>query len=91
MDDVWLLTVAVWPILLLTLDMVIRVLAVIYIPRNRRPQTALAWLVLIFVVPVPGILLFFLFGSRRLPRNCRRTGRPCSWVTLPATWTAPTR
>jgi cardiolipin synthase A/B len=66
-DVVWLATVAAYPILVLILDMVIRILAVIYIPRNRRPQTALAWLVLIFVVPVPGILVFFLFGSRRLP------------------------
>ncbi len=75
MDVVWLATVAAYPILVLILDMVIRILAVIYIPRNRRPQTALAWLVLIFVVPVPGILLFFLFGSRRLPRSRRRKQR----------------
>ncbi len=75
MDVVWLATVAAYPIIALTVDMVIRVLAVIYIPRNRRPQTALAWLVLIFVVPVPGILLFFLFGSRRLPRSRRRKQR----------------
>jgi cardiolipin synthase A/B len=74
-DVVWLATLAAYPILVLILDMVIRVLAVIYIPRNRRPQTALAWLVLIFVVPVPGILLFFLFGSRRLPRSRRRKQR----------------
>ena len=85
MDDVWLLTAAVWPILLLTLDMVIRVLAVIYIPRNRRPQTALAWLVLIFVVPVPGILLFFLFVSRRLPRSRRRKQREINSYILETT------
>lgn len=85
MDVIWLATVAAWPILLLTLDMVIRVLAVIYIPRNRRPQTALAWLVLIFVVPVPGILLFFLFGSRRLPRSRRRKQREINNYILETT------
>ena len=85
MDVVWLVTVAAWPILLLTLDMVIRVLAVVYIPRNRRPQTALAWLVLIFVVPVPGILLFFLFGSRRLPRSRRRKQREINNYILETT------
>jgi cardiolipin synthase A/B len=74
-DVVWLATVAAYPIIVLVLDLIIRVLAVIYIPRNRRPQTALAWLVLIFVVPVPGILLFFLFGSRRLPKSRRRKQR----------------
>ena len=29
---------------LLVVDFIIRVLAIIYVPRNRRPQTALAWL-----------------------------------------------
>ena len=85
MDVLWLITVAAWPVLLLTLDMVIRVLAVIYIPRNRRPQTALAWLVLIFVVPVPGILLFFLFGSRRLPASRRRKQREINSYILETT------
>jgi cardiolipin synthase len=84
-DVVWLATVAAYPIIVLVLDLAIRVLAVIYIPRNRRPQTALAWLVLIFVVPVPGILLFFLFGSRRLPRSRRRKQREINSYILETT------
>jgi cardiolipin synthase len=68
--------VAAWPIL---------ILAVIYIPRNRRPQTALAWLVLIFALPVPGILLFLLFGSRRLPRSRRRKQREINNYILDTT------
>ena len=85
MDVIWLVTVAAWPVFLLTLDMVIRVLAVIYIPRNRRPQTALAWLVLIFALPVPGIVLFLLFGSRRLPRSRRRKQREINNYILETT------
>ena len=85
MDDLWLISVAAWPVIVLTLDMVIRVLAVIYIPRNRRPQTALAWLVLIFALPVPGILLFLLFGSRRLPRSRRRKQREINNYILETT------
>jgi cardiolipin synthase A/B len=84
-DVVWLATVAAWPAVLLTVDMVIRVLAVIYIPRNRRPQTALAWLVLIFALPVPGIVLFLLFGSRRLPRARRRKQREINKYILEST------
>jgi cardiolipin synthase A/B len=84
-DVVWLATVAAYPIIVLVLDLVIRVLAVIYIPRNRRPQTALAWLVLIFVLPVPGILLFFLFGSRRLPKARRRKQREINSYILETT------
>jgi len=84
-DVVWLATVAAYPILVLVVDMAIRVLAVIYIPRNRRPQTALAWLVLIFALPVPGILLFLLFGSRRLPRSRRRKQREINQYILEST------
>jgi cardiolipin synthase len=84
-DDLWLISVAAWPAIVLTVDMVIRVLAVIYIPRNRRPQTALAWLVLIFALPVPGILLFLLFGSRRLPRSRRRKQREINNYILETT------
>ena len=85
MDVVWLATVAAYPIIILVVDMTIRVLAIIYIPRNRRPQTALAWLVLIFALPVPGILLFLLFGSRRLPRSRRRKQREISKYILETT------
>ncbi len=76
---------AAYPIFLLVLDMVIRILAVIYIPRNRRPQTALAWLVLIFVIPVAGIIVFWLFGSRRLPRSRRRKQREINKYILETT------
>lgn len=61
----------VWPVVVIFIDLVIRVLALIFIPRNRRPQTALAWLVLIFVAPIPGILLFWLLGTFHLPKKRR--------------------
>ena len=56
---------------LLAIDFVIRVVAVIVIPRNRRPQTATAWLLAIFFIPFFGILLFLLLGSRKLPKRRR--------------------
>ncbi|WP_420833584.1 cardiolipin synthase [Salinibacterium metalliresistens] len=52
-------------------DFIVRVLALIYIPRNRRPQTALAWLLAIFFIPYVGILLFLIVGSARLPKKRR--------------------
>lgn len=58
-------------IFLLVLDFGIRVGAVILIPRNRRPQTATAWLLAIFFLPYVGILLFLLLGSRHLPKSRR--------------------
>jgi cardiolipin synthase len=53
-------------------DFLVKLLALIFVPRNRRPQTATAWLLAIFLLPsFVGIALFLLFGSRRLPKKRR--------------------
>jgi cardiolipin synthase A/B len=52
-------------------DLVVKVLAVIYVPRNRRPQTALAWLLAIFLLPYVGIALYLLAGNWLLPKKRR--------------------
>lgn len=57
--------------ILFAIDFVVRVLSLIFIPRNRRPQTAMAWLLAIFFIPYIGILLFLVFGSRHLPKGRR--------------------
>lgn len=67
-------------------DFAIRVLAVIFVPRNRRPQTAAAWLLAIFFLPsFVGILLFLLFGSRRLPQKRRKRQREINQYILDTT------
>ncbi|WP_102194619.1 cardiolipin synthase [Microbacterium aurantiacum] len=57
---------------LLILDIAIRVTAIIVIPRNRRPTSAMAWLLAIFFIPYVGVFLFLLIGNPRLPRARRR-------------------
>lgn len=52
-------------------DIIVRILAIIYVPRNRRPQTAMAWLLAIFFIPYIGVLLFLLLGRARLPKGRR--------------------
>ena len=54
-----------------TAPLVIRVLAVVFVPKNRRPTTAAAWLLAIFFLPYPGLIAFLLFGSTKLPRRRR--------------------
>jgi cardiolipin synthase len=67
--DGWItITIAV---IVLVSDFFIRVVAVAVIPHNRRPQTAMAWLLTIFFLPFLGILLFLTFGSRHLPKGRR--------------------
>ncbi|MFE6995928.1 cardiolipin synthase [Microbacterium sp. NPDC057659] len=54
------------------IDLAIRITAIIVIPRNRRPTSAMAWLLAIFFLPEIGIILFLLIGNPRLPRARRR-------------------
>lgn len=71
--------------LLVLADFIIRVLAIIYVPRNRRPQTALAWLLAIFFIPYIGILLFLLVGNSKLPRGRRRKQQEINQYILEGT------
>ncbi|WP_139205336.1 MULTISPECIES: cardiolipin synthase [Plantibacter] len=56
----------------LVLDFIIRVIAVIVVPRNRRPTAGMAWLLAIFLIPYVGVIAFLLIGNPKLPRARRR-------------------
>ena len=49
--------------------------ALFVVPRNRRPSAATAWLMLIFLLPYLGLLIFLLFGSPKLSRRRREQQR----------------
>ncbi|MFV0432679.1 MAG: cardiolipin synthase [Leucobacter sp.] len=61
-----------WTLTALIIDNAIRVVAVFVVPRNRRPTAGMAWLLAIFLAPVPGLLLFLVIGSKRLPKRRKR-------------------
>jgi cardiolipin synthase len=56
----------------IVVDFAIRVASLVVVPRDRRPQTALAWLLAIYFIPYVGVFLYLLFGSARLPAARRR-------------------
>ncbi len=58
-----------WAAFVLLLDNIIRVVALFVVPRNRRPTAGMAWLITIFWLPVPGLLLFWLIGGNTLPKK----------------------
>jgi len=62
----------VWGWTVFAIELVLRILAIIIIPRNRRPQTAAAWLLAILFIPELGWLLFLIFGSRRVNKLRRK-------------------
>lgn len=56
-----------WVTVLFTVaDFAIRIALLGIVPGNRRPAVAMAWLLIIFFLPIPGLLLFLLLGSFQL-------------------------
>lgn len=68
--DAGFLTTAI-VVFLLLVDFVIRIIAIIVVPRNRKPTSATAWLLAIFFIPFLGVLFFLLIGSYKLPKTRR--------------------
>ncbi|MFS8048058.1 cardiolipin synthase [Rhizobium sp. BR 314] len=54
--------------LLVYAEWLIRLLAIVLIPRHRSPAAARAWILLVFFLPIPGIVLFLVIGSDRFPK-----------------------
>lgn len=57
--------------LLIAIDVGIRIAALVYIPNNRKPSAATAWLLAIFLIPTVGIIAFLLVGSSKLSKKRR--------------------
>src|SRR4051794_20822687 len=49
------------------LEWIIRIGALAMVPLRRTPAATRSWLLLIFFLPVPGLLLFLVIGSPRFP------------------------
>ena len=56
-------------VIALVVDFAIRVVAIIVVPRNRRPTSGMAWLLTIFFLPFIGAFFFLLIGYRTLPKK----------------------
>lgn len=57
------------------LSWIIFVGALFVVPRNRKPGAATAWLMLIFLVPYLGLLIFLLIGNPKLSKRRRAQQR----------------
>ena len=62
---------AVIVFLIFFIDLIVRVWLLVYIPKNRKPTAATAWLLLIYIIPLLGTMLFFTIGSTKLSRRRR--------------------
>ena len=67
------------------IELTIRITMVGIVPGNRRPTTAMAWLLAIFFIPVVGLLLYLLFANIKLSRRRIRRQRNVNESILEAT------
>jgi cardiolipin synthase len=51
------------PLILYLIELTIKIVALGTIPGNRRPSSSIAWLLLIVVTPILGLVIFLLIGS----------------------------
>ncbi|MDN5687800.1 MAG: cardiolipin synthase [Brachybacterium sp.] len=75
MAEVWQWLIDHWVVVgtytFLVIDVILRILGLVLVPRNRRPGSALAWLLAIMVLPIVGFPLYLLLGKAQLPRKRR--------------------
>jgi len=64
----WFLDAAPWIEVYFVFEWAIRLIMIGIVPLRRSPQAALAWLLVILLLPIPGLLLFWSFGRSKMPR-----------------------
>lgn len=58
-----------WAAIYFISEWIIRLIMLVYVPQKRNPAAARTWLLLIFVLPWPGLVLYGLFGRAYLPKK----------------------
>jgi len=58
-----------WSLLYLISEWGIRFIMLVYVPQRRSAASARTWLLLIFLLPFPGVILYALFGRIYLPKR----------------------
>src|SRR5882672_7713596 len=58
-----------WSLVYLISEWAIRLVMLSYVPPRRSAAAARSWLLLIFLLPWPGLLLYLLIGRIRLPKT----------------------
>ena len=58
-----------WSVIYLISEWVIRLTMLVYVPRQRSAAASRTWLLLIFLLPLPGLVFYALVGRIYLPKN----------------------
>lgn len=58
-----------WGTIYVISEWVIRIIMLVYVPQKRPAAASRTWLLLIFLLPWPGLVLYAIFGRIRVPRE----------------------
>jgi cardiolipin synthase A/B len=58
-----------WSLLYIITEWIIRIVMLVYVPQKRTSAAARTWLLLIFLIPVPALLIYATFGRIRMPHR----------------------
>jgi cardiolipin synthase len=61
-----------WTLAYLISEWAIRLVMLVYVPQRRSPAAARTWLLVIFIFPWGGLILYSIFGRAYLPRRRRQ-------------------
>ena len=53
----------------------VRLVMLVYVPQKRTPAATRTWLLLIFLLPWPGLIIYAAFGRIRVPQIRRDSNR----------------
>jgi len=68
---IWRLSWDIDVLITIVIFWIVAMVLLFMIPRNRKPSSATAWLLLMFVIPLVGLIIFFLIGSPKLSKRRR--------------------
>src|SRR5579872_4592069 len=58
-----------WSLIYLVSEWAIRLVMLVYVPQRRGAAASRTWLLLIFLLPWPGLLIYALFGRIYVPKR----------------------
>ncbi len=58
-----------WTIVYLAVEWLICIIMLVVVPFRRMPEAAKSWLLFVFFLPIPGLVLYLLIGRTRLPKS----------------------
>ncbi|MCB5292850.1 Cardiolipin synthase A [Arthrobacter sp. SO3] len=77
------------PLLLLAAHIVLVAVAAVLVSTNRRPSSAIAWVLAIIFIPLLGAVAYLLVGYAKLPRSRREKQREVNELVLARTAGSP--